>query len=65
MNRENMIGYILEWEGNICGMEDKLDAMTDSELAKYYEDLYTEFQGLLPPPDPSELDPLDYGHLIF
>lgn len=64
MNREGMMYYILAWEGDSEGIEDKLDAMTDSELKKYYEELYDECHGIVPPPD-NDIDPSDYLHLTF
>ena len=65
MNRKSMINYILAWENEKDGITERLDTMTYSELTEYYEELRNEFQGLLPPPDPSDIDPLDYGHLTF
>jgi len=64
-NRKNMINYILAWESDLDGITERLDAMTDLELTEYFEELYNEFQGLLPPPDPTDIDPLDNYHLTF
>lgn len=65
MNRENMISYILAWENHIEGTELELATMTDEEVKRYYLDSYNAYEGQLPPPDPSEIDPLDNYHLTF
>ena len=62
-NRKNMTNYILAWESDLDGIRERLDSMTDSELTEYFEELYNEFQGLLPPPDLADLDPLNYNHI--
>jgi hypothetical protein len=63
-SRKNMTAYILAWESDLDGINERLDAMTNSELTEYYEEIYNEFEGLLPPPEYDD-DPGDYGHLTF
>ncbi|MDL2287923.1 hypothetical protein LJC32_00900 [Oscillospiraceae bacterium OttesenSCG-928-F05] len=65
MNRDSMMNYILAWEGDSDAITERLDAMTDTEFTEYFETLYNACEWQVPPPDPSELDPLDYGHLTF
>jgi hypothetical protein len=64
-NRNSKTAYILAWESDLDGITERLDAMTDTELTEYFEEIYNEFQGVIPPPDYSDFDPLDNYHLTF
>ena len=63
MNRIAMTNYILAWETENDGIEERLNAMTDAELKEHFELLYDAYQGMTPPPDLADLDPLNYNHI--
>ena len=62
--RRYMADYLLAWSQSLDTDEYWMDAvefagMTDSELAERFYKQYEEMQGIVPPPDDSDVDPYD------
>lgn len=60
--RRYMADYLLAWSRNADERSEdaeQLAGMTDSELAEAFYKEYEEMQGIVPPPDDSDVDPYD------
>lgn len=57
-NRDGMANYLLSFckDEDIQAEAERLAGLTDAEIEKEFFDLYTEMQGMVPPPDG------DYDH---